>query len=186
MPLDSNTKLEPIMPSADGVFEPLPEDVYQFELIDIDTKEGKKYMSEEMETQLVFTFAIVEDGNWYGRRQWVYASQKLSSYKDGSKLYNLLKVVMGREITKEEEANPASLINPDFLNTLMGEQVRMTVVQYDKKDGSKGNKVKGFLPVKEKLPAFDKEKSKEMAEKRKADSATLEAPAEQELPPVGA
>lgn len=159
-------------------FENLPKDVYQFELIDIEVKEQTKWQSTEVENVFVFTFSIVEDTELYGRRMWQYASQKLSSFKDGSNLYKTLCGLLGRQLTEEECSDPMGFCTADFMNSLIGKQVRLSIGEKKKDDGTLKNIIESYLPVKEELPAFDEEKAKAMfkATQAKTEEVAVEDP----------
>lgn len=149
-------------------FKPLPKDVYPFELIDIELVTEQGYQTEEMQDKLKFEFACLEDAN-YGRRLWKRCTLKLTGGKKPSALYTMLTEVLGRPFTKEELSNPSAFLSSDFLNSMIGKQLRISVGQKPKEsDPTKiNNTIDSYLPAKEKFPAFDKEKSKAMAEQVK-------------------
>lgn len=157
MPVVGANVVAPV--AEDKEWELLPVDVFQFELLDIDKKMQTKYQSTEEEEVLVFTFAVVEEGEHYGRRMWQYATPKLSKYKGGSNLYKTLVGLRGGvPFTDEECATPEVTCSDDALNSLIGKQVRISVGQKPKKDGTLKNTIESYLPIKEELLAFDSEK----------------------------
>lgn len=149
-------------------FKPLPKDVYAFELIDIELVTEQGYQTEEMVDKLKFEFACLEEA-FYGRRLWQRASLKLTGGKKPSTLYTMLSEILGRQFTKEELANPSDFLSSDFLNSLIGKQLRLSVGQKaSEKDASKiNNKIESYLPAKQVYPKFDKEKSKALGEAMK-------------------
>ena len=137
-------------------FEVLPQDIYQVELLDVEQKTQKKWKSDEEEDVFVFTFVILDDGEFYGRRMWEYAAQKLSKYKGGSKLYKALVGLNGGvQLTDEACMTPEETCSDNAINALIGKQVRLTVGQKAKQDGSLKNVIESYLPVKKDLPAFN-------------------------------
>lgn|SRR3990167_3951486 len=150
-------------------FLPLPKDVYPFELIDIELVNEKGYQTEEMEDKLKFEFACLDEAN-YGRRLWKRCTLKLTGGKKPSALFTMLTEVLGRQFTKDELSDPSKFLSSDFLNSLIGVQLRISVGQKPKEsDPTKiNNTIDSYLPKKESYPAFDKEKSKALAEQAKA------------------
>jgi len=141
------------------IFEVLPKDVYSAELLDVEYKEGTKWMSEEKQMQLVFTFVILEEGEHYGRRMWQYCTQSLSKFKGGSNLYKTLVGLNGGvEFTDAQCANPDSIASDEILNGLIGKQVRLTIGQKEKQDKTLKNTIESYLPIKKELPPFDESK----------------------------
>lgn len=161
-------------------FEPLAKDVYPFELVDIELVTEAGYQTEEMQDKLKFEFACLEEAplaggtSLYGRRMWKRVTLKLTGGKKPSSLYTLLTGVLNRAITPEELKDPKAVFTDTFLNALIGKQVRLSIGQKPgEKDPSKiYNTIDAYLPVKEVYPAFDKEKSKALGEKMKAEAAT--------------
>jgi len=128
--LDSNitvTKMET------KVYPPLPENIYQVELLDINSKEQQTYDArisggDETEVVMSFQFTILKgqsrDENLRGRNVWAnFIPVYLYVGKNGkNKLYQIIEAVLGRELTLEEEANG---VTGDFLNELIGKQCRI-------------------------------------------------------------
>ena len=134
----------------------IPKDVYQVEVLDIELKEGTKYQSDEKQTQLVFTFVLIEEGEHYGRRMWQYASQTLSKFKGGSNLYKTIVGLNGGvQLTDEQCSNIDVTCSDEALNALIGKQVRLSIGDKAKQDGTLKNIIESYLPIKEELPAFD-------------------------------
>jgi len=140
-------------------FEVLPVDLYHTGLLDVEYKEQKAWGSEEMEPVLVFTFVVIAEGEHYGRRLWQYAKPKLSKFKGGSNLYKVLVGLNGgAQLTDEQCAVPEVTCSDEALNALIGKQVRLSVSQKAKQDGSLKNVIDSYLPAKEVLPTFEAEK----------------------------
>lgn len=137
-------------------YELLPKDVYQVELLDIELKEQQKYQSQETEEVLNFTFVVIEDGKFYGRRLWQTCSQKLVGGKKQSHLYRVMSAFLEREFTQDECETPMDFLNEDLLNSLVGKQLRLTIGQkVSEQTGKTKNFIESFLPVKAALSGFD-------------------------------
>lgn len=154
--LQGNT---PIEKKEAKEYPPIPEDVYQVELLDITETEGKKYQSNEKEAQLKFQFVLLEgkDGELDLRGQrsvWQnFVPIFLYEGKNGkNRLYQIVEAIIGRELTREEEAR----LDFQFLNKLVGRQCRLTIKH--KKDGDKVyNNIDSYLPPKGKLESLTAE-----------------------------
>ena len=125
-------------------FDPLPEDVYQVELLDITSEERATYdtknkpkSEQEKETILKFQFTLLEgkDGEdeLRGRNLWMnFVPTYLYDGKNGkNKLYQITEALLGHSLTLEEEA----CLDSDAINKLIGKQCR--VMSKQKKDGDK-------------------------------------------------
>jgi len=139
------------------VFEPVPADVYTVEVLDIEEREGTKYQSSEVETQINFKFVIIEEGPFYGRFMWATCAPKITGGTKQSKLYQVIVAATAKEFSKDELKRAGEIVTPEFLNGIIGSQLRLTVSVKDKVDGSGGktNKIDSFLPKKVELPKFD-------------------------------
>lgn len=149
---------------ASGNFPPLPKDVYPFELIDIELVTEQGYQTEEMVDKLKFEFACLDE-SLYGRRLWQRTTLKFVGGKKPSNLYVMLAEIIGRPFTSEELAHPENFLSSEFLNSLIGKQLRIAVGQkVSESDPNKiNNKIESYMPAKQQFPPFDKEKSKAMA-----------------------
>jgi hypothetical protein len=153
MPVKQGTSVEA---GSGKNFIPLPPDVYPVEILDIEEREGTKFQSSEVETQINVKFVVIEDGQYYGRYLWATCSPKITGGTKQSKLYQVIVAATGREFTKEELQKAHEVVTPDFLNSLIGAHMRLTVSVKDKQDGSgKTNKIEAYMPNKGELPAFD-------------------------------
>lgn len=135
MPVQDDLKIE----KQEGKeYPPLPKDVYQVQLIDVEQQEKPTYdtrnKSEEeqqLETVLNFQYALLEgkdkDQDLRGRRVWanfVPTYLYISSKNGKNKLYRIVEALLGRELTLEEEAKG---ITGKMLNELIGRQCRVSV-----------------------------------------------------------
>jgi hypothetical protein len=187
MPLDANTKM-PVTGLSKMARKPLPKDVYQVELIDIESKMGKKFQSEEMEEKLSFTFAIIENTSFYGRKIWQNTNMKFSTGKKSTKLFEVVCALAEEEYTAKDCENP-DFITADFLNSFIGKQLRLSIGQ---QPGATDptvifNTIDAYLPVKEQLPAYSEEKAKKVMAEQFEAAKTEAGPTtnvETDLPPL--
>lgn len=134
----------------------IPTDTYQAELVEIEHVIST-YKGEE-KPQLKFVFRILEDGEYYGRFQWMYGSL---AFRAGSKPTNLYKIISGITGLQYDEKQIESVdkwMDTKFLNGLVGVQVRLLVGPAERQDKTMTNKVQNILPAKENKPAFDETK----------------------------
>lgn len=135
-------------------FEPVPADVYQIQITDVEERETFKYGSTtEKQMQFFFKSEIV-DGDEIGKGIVFFTTQ---SWFDGgkagagkaSKLYNLMKTVEGAKVADLEEISEVEI------NGLIGKQLRVTAEITD----TNKNKVTGFLAAKKEIPYSPKKEA---------------------------
>ena len=147
MPLDNNLKI-PMRESKE--FPPLPEDIYQVELLEITADEKPAYKDKDkLETVLSFQFTVLDDGELRGRNIWRnYVPAALwSSSKNGKNvLWQIIEAIIMRELREDERDS----MDAEFLNKLIGYQCRV-VVKNNTKDGKIFNNIDSFLPKKSSL-----------------------------------
>jgi len=127
-------------------FDPLPENVYQVELLDVNSSENETYDSkqknnEEKQYETIFEFQYTllagkdkKGEDLRGRNIWdnfVPAYLYISRKTGKNKLYRIIESLLGREIAPEEEA---SGIDAKILNSLIGKQMRVATENVEKKD----------------------------------------------------
>jgi hypothetical protein len=127
-------------------YAPLPEDVYQVELLDITSEVKPTYDTrnkpdpeKEYETVLNFQFVVLDGQDDKGEslrgrnifENFVPTFLYISKKNGKNKLYKITEALMGRELTPEDEA----YMDGAFLNTLIGRQLRIGTII--KKDGDK-------------------------------------------------
>lgn len=131
--LDPNIKVEK---KEAGNFEPLPENIYQVELLDITSEQRATYDTRNkpekekiMETVMSFQFTLLngkdKGESLRGRNVWanfIPTFLYISTKKGKNKLYQIVEALLGRELTLEEEAGG---IDGSFLNALIGKQCRV-------------------------------------------------------------
>lgn len=134
-------------------YEALPVGLYQCELIDIVLKDGTSYEGQP-EKQLAFTWAVLKEGENYGRYIWQNANTKFVPGSKPSNLYRIITLIEGKQFTEEECADSANWLNAEYMNKLIGVQRMLVVGQKPKQNGDMKNTVDSMLPVEAKLPAF--------------------------------
>lgn len=159
MPVKQGTSVEA---TKGKNFEPLPADVYPVQILDIEEREGTKWQSTEVEVQINVKFVVLEEGPHYGRFLWATCSPKIAGGSKQSKLYQVIVAATGKEFTKDELQKAHEIVTADFLNSMIGAQLRVAVIVTDKQDGSggKSNKINTYMPKKGDLPEYDESKVK--------------------------
>lgn len=144
------------------VYPPMPEDMYQVELFDIDMETIVDKKSAEKRDVLKFQFVVLDAGEYRGRSIWRnYVPTYLwKNGNDKNALYQITKAMIQRDMTEAEIESFTS----DKINMLVGFQCRVTTVN---KAGTGVNadkvytNIDKFLPKKEALPKLtDEEKEK--------------------------
>jgi len=151
-------------------YPPLPEDMYQVELLDITSDWKPKYKKpDETELKLSFQFTLLDgkdkDGeSLRGRNIWRnFVPTYLYIGKKGKNvLYEILEALLGHELSPEEEAT----MDEEFLNGLVGKQCRV-MVKNKKKDDAIYSNIDGFLNATKKLKALTDEEKENARVKNK-------------------
>lgn len=143
-------------------FPPLPSDIYQCEILDINLGQRPTYDTRNLpddqkkyEKVFKFQFTVLDHADLRGRNVWnnfVPSSLRVSSKTGKNELYKILEAVLGHELTQEEEAT----IDKNFINSLIGRQLRVFVVTVKKGDKTY-DKADRYLPVISLLPALTSE-----------------------------
>lgn len=167
MPLDNSIKI-PKRESKE--FPPLPEDIYQVELLEITADQKPAYKDKnKLETVLSFQFTVLDDGELRGRNIWRnYVPAALwSSSKNGKNvLWQIIEAIIMRELRDDEQ----NMMDADFLNKLIGYQCRV-VVKNNTKDGKTFNNIDSFLPKKASMPRLtDEEKENARVKEKDGES----------------
>ncbi len=156
------------------VYPPLPEDMYQVELFDIDMESvPDKNNPGQMQQVLKFQFVVLDDGEFEaegqklkvrGRSIWRNFVPTYLWKKGNEKnaLYQITKAIIQRDLTEQEIADFSS----DFINKLIGYQCRVTTLNVAGKGKSADQtytNIDKFLPKKATMPGLtpeEKEKSR--------------------------
>ena len=127
-------------------YDLLPADTYNVVIESIDDDKRTKYMSEEEEDYMKFTFKFTDKG-YEDRKMWANATPKLFRGDTGlsaSTLYSILSSVNNRTYTEEELEKVAT----EDINALEGKSLRILVKQAPNKKGDMRNKIEAYLPSK--------------------------------------
>lgn len=183
-------------------YPPLPEDIYQVELLDIEMESvPDKNNPGRMNDVLKFQFVVLDDATFQAEGQ-VQKTRGRSIFRnfvptyiweknnEKNALYQITKAIIMREMKPEEMANFSS----DFINKLIGYQCRVTTLNVAGK-GKNADQVytniDKFLPKKDVMPKLTAEEKEKATMKKKDDNDTSESamPAvpvkDEEIPVVG-
>lgn len=170
MPINETMQIEK---RETQTFDPIPDDIYQVELLDITMKERPKYgKPEEKENLFDFQFTLLEgndkDGDSLrGRNLWrnfVPTYLYISSKNGKNVLYQIIEAILGQELSPEQEAK----MDGNFINSLIGGQVRVVVKTKQVGDKTYSN-IESFLPKKKDLKALTEEEKEKATVKEKKE-----------------
>lgn len=172
----------PIVKKEASSFEPLPEDMYQVELLDITAEEKETYNSKigkttekEYETILSFQFTLLdgdENGkSLRGRNVWAnFIPSYLYVGKNGkNKLYQIVEALQGQSISPQQEAEG---LNGAFLNSLIGKQCRVVTKNKANKEGNLFTNIDSFLVAKILINALTQDEKDNAAVKKEKQENT--------------
>ena len=152
-------------------FPPMPEDVYQVELLDISVEERATYdtrnkpdSEKEFEKVFNFQFVVLDHRELRGRNIWAnFVPVYLYVSKKGpNKLYQIVSAYLRHEPTPEDEAK----LDSKFLNSLVGKQCRVFVETKTSGDKKFNNIVKFMRIDSELTPLTTEEKEKAKVKKK--------------------
>lgn len=169
----------PIVKKETKTFDPLPEDIYQVELLDITAEDKETYNSKmgktqekEYETILSFQFTLLDGTDngesLRGRNVWanfVPSFLYISAKNGKNALYRIVEALQGKTLSPEQEANG---IDGAFLNSLIGKQCRIVTKNKAGKEGNLFTNIESFLVAKtliNALTAYEKENATVKKEK---------------------
>lgn len=155
-----------------GTYEPIPEDMYQVELLDIELQEKPTYDDKtKMEKVLSFQFVLLDALR--GRSIWKnFVPTYLYVGKNGKNtLYQVTEGLIGRALTDEEEALG---ITSDYLNDLIGKQVRVTVKNKAGKEGKVFSNIVDFFPARTLINALTEDEKEKAQVKNKKETTMQE------------
>lgn len=154
-------------------YPPLPEDMYQVELLDITAKQVPAYKDKgKTETVLSFQFTLLE-GELRGRNIWRnYVPAALWSGKKGKNvLWQIIEAIIMRNLRPEE----VDTMDAEFLNKLIGYQCRI-VVKNSQDGETTYNNIDSFLPKKTSLTKLtDEEREAARVKTDKGDSPVTDS-----------
>jgi hypothetical protein len=158
MPLDENLVINK---EEVKTYPPIPKNIYQAELLSIDSKEATGKFSNPGDKNLVFQFTILsgkdKDQDLRGRNVWEnFAQTSIYIGKNGKNTtWQIIEAFLGRELTPEEEAGG---INGKLLNSFIGKQVKI-FVDHKLSNGKVYNRITSYITADEQLtPLTDEEK----------------------------
>ena len=158
-------------------------EIYQAELLKVELRDKLAIYvdpahGENGKYNISFEFAILNDGEFYGRRLWSTASLSLKPEgKIGpTVLYKIVTKMLKSELTWDDCASyaPTIKILMGNLEELVGRQIKLAIENVKKDDGKIKSTIKTFSEVKTDLPAFDAERSKKIGEDARAKKAATE------------
>jgi len=178
MPIKEDIK---IVKEETKSYPPLPENIYQVELLDVSSKRAETYNSKlenkgekEYETLLQFQYTLLAGKNKEGeslrlRNVWDnFVPASLYIGRNGkNRLYKIVEALLERELTQEEEANG---IDKDFLNELIGRQMRIGTFNKTSKSGDKVfTNADTYYPAEVQMVGLTDEEREEVTVKDKKD-----------------
>jgi hypothetical protein len=167
----STTEFNPIDPSEKYTVEILKADLqdnFYFKPDETDkSKQGSKYV-------IGFEFAILDEGEFYGRRLWASVGLALKSITKRGEPTILYKIV-NSALKMSMDESECMAFAPDvktlvlhLQNEVIGKQVKIGIENsINPKTSKTKSKIKSYNPTKKELAKFDQEKSKLQAEKNK-------------------
>jgi hypothetical protein len=153
-------------------YPPLPKGIYQAELLSVKAVQNETYDSKtknkdpkEYQTDLVYQFTLLsgkdKDGkDLRGRNVWENFGQSfLYIGKNGkNNLYRIVEAYLGRELTREEEANG---IGAAVINSFVGKQIMLSIEPKTTKQGKTFDRIADYFHAQSALPRLtDEEKEK--------------------------
>ena len=163
-------------------YPPLPENIYHVELLDVNAKQAETYDSKmnkdqqekEYEPILSFQYTLLggknkEGEDLRGRNVWDnFVPAMLYIGRGKNRLYKIVEALLDRELTPEEEAMG---IDQDFLNELIGRQMRIGTKNKEAKRGDKVfTNAEAYYPAETQLESLtDEEKDKATVKNKKED-----------------
>ncbi len=160
-------------------YPPIPSNIYQVELLDINLEEKPAYKQpDKIENVYSFQFVLLagkdKDGSSLrGRNIWAnFVPSYFYIGKNGkNNLYKIVEGLIGRELSQEEEAN----MSTDFINSLIGKQVRILVDNKPNKEGKVYSRIENYLPIETDYPSLTAEE-KEKATVKKQEPVSNDIP----------
>jgi len=172
---------------------PLPENIYQVQLLDIDDEKRPTYDTrnkpdeeKEYETVLNFQFVLLagkdkEGKDARGRSLWAnfIPTYLYISKKNGkNKLYQITEALLGRELTPEDEAK----MDGAFLNGLIGNQCRVGTKNKTNDNGTFTN-IDVYYSADAELEKLSDEEKEKATPKKKDDNPSVDEVQSDEISP---
>lgn len=153
----------------------LKKGIYQCELLDVNLKDATGEYAKPGEKVLDFQFTILENKEVDGenircRNIWdnFVKPYFAVNYKTGEKndLYKIVEAIIGRDLTQKEEAEG---FDENFINSLIGQQVKVSVGEKVTKKGTKINIPTDYYIADSKLPSLTAEEKDKCTVKNKKE-----------------
>lgn len=175
-----------------GTFKPLPQNIYQVELFDVNGEKKPTYDTRNKEDnekvyETVFNFQFVllagKDGvdDLRGRSVWdnfVQAFLYIGSKNGKNKTYRIIEALLGRELTQQEEAEG---ITGSFINSLIGKQCRI-MVENKTKDDKTWNVITKYVAKEVDYPSLTSDEKEKCKVKEKGEQQQDNTPLPEEIP----
>lgn len=173
MPIDK--KIE-IPKEEKKEYPPIPQNVYQVELLDVTLEEKPKYKKpDELENVLNFQFVLLngkdKEESLRGRNIWknFVPTYLYIGSKGKNNLYQIIEALIGRELDLAEEAEMSS----DYINGLIGKQCRIVTINKTKDDKTYSN-IDSFLVAEGDLTPLTEEEKENAKVKKDKEEKTEE------------
>jgi hypothetical protein len=167
-----------------------PSEMYQVEIVKIEARETPSTWKDTTDKyRLSFEFAILNDGENYGRRLWSNAALAMKPARDkyeATTLYKIVTAALNSPFDWDACASFAANLSENLKETILGKQIKVAIENVvNPETGKTKSKIKTYYPIKTKLPKFDQEKSKKIGEEKKAQAQAKEAAVSKEDPLPG-
>ena len=176
------------IPKKEGkVFDPVPDDKYSCEFLEVKAEKRPTYNTrfmppeqQELEYVLNFQFTILNSGEFRGRNLWAnFVPAALYVGKKGKNtLYQILEALTGNDLSPELEAT----LDLSTIKTLIGTQINVFTAIIVKGD-KKYNNIIRFMPCVSKLTALTAEEKETARVKPKEATATPASVKEPQVAP---
>lgn len=169
-------------------FTPLdPVQFYQVEVVKAELRDNPYYNERETDPakkgskyQIAFEFAILNDGEFYGRRLWKNTSLAfMPTTKRGepSILYKIINSALDMKLDWDGCASFApdtKTLMKNIAEQVLGSQLIVSIENVENPDSKKiSSKISSYNPAKKKLTGFSQEKSSELGKKYKDELPNL-------------
>ncbi len=165
-------------------YPPLPRNIFQVELLDIELKDAKGKYAKPGDKNFTFQFTLLagrdKEQDLRGRNVWNnFVPTSLYIGKNGKNtLYQIVEAFGGRELTPQEEAIGLS---GELLNGFIGRQIKI-FVDHKLSNGKIFNQITSYMPIEQSLaPLNVEEKENARVKVRKEEVKPDDLPSEPEV-----
>ena len=152
-------------------YPPIPKDIYQAQILDINLVDAKGKYAEPGDKNFAVQFTLLngKDGenDLRGRSVWAnfIPTFLYISKKGKNDLYNIIEAILKRELEPEEEAT----FNKDFMNDMIGKQIRIMIEPNQVGDKTYDN-IANYLSITDELTPLTAEEKEKSSVKKKEES----------------